>query len=160
MMAILERFAAPIREFGWLAGLAYLVDRGLNSISSRFRLYVYEIMVQPISSKPLLPAGLARHLEVREIRRGDPEIDLMPARPEIKLSRFAQNAMCLGVFKRGQFIGYIWFCFGRYDEDEVRCTFTLTPTDKSVFDFDLFLFPEHRMGLGFVGTWHCANAYL
>jgi hypothetical protein len=29
-----------------------------------------------------------------------------------------------------------------------------------VFDFDFYLFPEHRMGLGFVGLWNGANAFL
>jgi hypothetical protein len=157
---MLERLISPLKEFGWLAGLAYLVDRALNSISTRFRLHVCEIMVQPVTDKPLLTPALAKQLELRELKRGDPEVALMPVGPEIKEFRFAQNAICLGVFKREVFIGYVWFCFGRYDEDLVRCTFELSPPAQSVFDFDLFLFPEHRMGLGFAGTWHSANAYL
>ena len=157
---MLERLTSPLKEFGWLAGFAYLVDRALNSISTRFRLRVCEIMVQPVTDKPLLTPALAKQLELRELKRGDPEVALMPVPPEIKQFRFAQNAICLGVFKRMEFIGYVWFCFGRYDEDEVRCTFELSPPGQSVFDFDLFLFPEHRMGLGFAGTWHFANAYL
>ena len=84
----------------------------------------------------------------------------MPARPEIKESRFKQNAICLGAFNKGQFVGYIWFCFNAYEEDEVRCTFVLTPPGESVFDFDLYIFPEHRMGLGFVGIWNGANRFL
>lgn len=160
MTSILNRLRSPITEFGWFAGLVYLVDRGLNSISRRFHLYFYEIMVQPITDRPLLSKSLSKQITCREIKRGDPEIDLMPARPDIKESRFAQNAICLGVFKRDELMGYIWLCFSRYDEDEVRCTFELSPAEASVFDFDLYLLPEHRMGLGFVGTWHSANAFL
>src|SRR5207244_10315742 len=95
-----------------------------------------------------------------EIRPGDPEIELMPARPDIKELRFAQNAICLGAFQKGKFIGYIWFCFRIYDEDEVRCTFLLTPRDEAVFDFDLYIFPEYRMGLGFMGIWNGACTVL
>ena len=62
---------------------------------------------------------------MREIPRGSPEIAQMPARPDIKESRFRQNAICLGAFQEDRFIGYIWFCFHAYEEDEVRCTFAL-----------------------------------
>ena len=30
----------------------------------------------------------------------------------------------------------------------------------SVFDFDFYLFPEHRMGLAFAALWNGANAFL
>jgi hypothetical protein len=159
-MAMLERLISPFREFGWLAGFAYLVDRALNLMSGRFRLRVCEIMVQPITDRPLLTPALARNLELREIRRGDPECALMPVPEEINEYRFSQNAVCLGLFRRTEFMGYIWFSFGRYDEDDVRCNFELSPPSASVFDFDLFLFPGQRMGLGFAGTWHLANTYL
>jgi hypothetical protein len=57
-------------------------------------------------------------------------------------------------------IGYIWLSFDQYEEDEVRCTYLLSPRGQAVFDFDLFIFPEHRMGLGFVGIWNGVNEYL
>jgi hypothetical protein len=65
-----------------------------------------------------------------------------------------------GCHKRSQLIGYLWFRFGQYEEDEVRCTYQLTPPEHSVFDFDLYLFPEHRMGLGFAAVWHGASGFL
>lgn len=157
---MLDKLTSPFKEFGLLAGLLYVIDRVFLRISPSLRLYFYELMVQPIPEKPLLPVRFAKGIEIREIKRGDPEVDLMPARPEIKESRFEQNAICLGAFQKGKFIGYIWFCFRAYDEDEVRCTFVLTPEDQAVFDFDLYLFPEYRMGLGFIGIWNGANAFL
>ena len=33
------------------------------------------------------------------------------------------------------------------------------PPDRSVFDFDLYVMPEHRLGLGFMAVWHGANHY-
>jgi hypothetical protein len=155
---VLTRLLSPFREFGWFTGLIYAVDRLLQLLSPSLRLYFYELLVQPIPEEPLLPSRLAKGLEMREIPEGAPEIALMPARPDIKESRFRQNAICLGAYQKNQFIGYIWFCFHAYEEDEVRCTFVLP--EGAVFDFDLFLFPGHRLGLGFIGIWNGANEFL
>ncbi len=57
-------------------------------------------------------------------------------------------------------MGYVWFCFRTYVEDEVRCIYELTDPVHSVFDFDLYVMPEYRMGIGFMAIWHGANAYL
>lgn len=160
MTELVKRFLSPIREFGFLSGLLYLVDRALGQVSSNLRLYYYELMAQPISCQQLVPARMTKALNVREIKRGDPELELMPVPWAIINSRFNQNAICLGAFKNDKFIGYIWFCFGIYEEDEVRCTYELTPKEESVFDFDLYLFPQNRLGLGFVGIWDGANRYL
>jgi hypothetical protein len=157
---VLTKYLGPFREFGAGAGLLYAIDRVLSGVSPRLRLHFYELMAQPIPDTPLLPARFLRNVEVREIKRGDPEVDLMPARPEIKESRFEQQAICLGAFMKSEFIGYMWFCYRRYDEDEVRCTFVLSPPDTAVFDFDFYLFPAHRLGLGFAALWHGANTYL
>lgn len=157
---MLQRLTSPFREFGLFGGLLYALDRVLARMSPALRLYFYEIMVQPISDKALVPSRFTKRLEIREIKRGDPEVNLMPARMEIKESRFAQDALCLGAFRNGQLIGYIWFCFRAYEEDEVRCTFVLTPQHETVFDFDLYVFPEQRMGLAFVGLWDAANQFL
>ncbi len=151
---------SPFKEFGFFAGLFYSVDRGLQRLSPNLRLFVYELLAQPIPDVPLLPPRLSKGLEMREIRAGDPEVARMPARPDIKESRFEQNAICLGAFQKGQFIGHIWFCFHAYEEDEVQCTFVLPEGNQTVFDFDLYVFPEYRMGLGFAGIWNGANEFL
>jgi len=157
---VLKRLASPLREFGAGAGVLYILGRALQGFSPHVALRVYELMVQPIPDKPLLPERLRKGLEIREIRRGDADIGLMPARPEIKESRFAQGAVCLGAYRNGELIGYLWLCFDQYEEDEARCTYVLAPHGQAVFDFDLYIFPEHRMGLGFVGIWNGVNEYL
>ena len=157
---MLTRLLSPFKEFGWFAGLIYAIDRLLQRLSPSLHLYFYELLVQPIPDEPLLPSRLAKGLEMREIPEGAPEIALMPARPDIKESRFRQNAICLGAYQKNQFIGHIWFCFHAYEEDEVRCTFVLPEGEQAVFDFDLFLFPEYRLGLGFIGIWNGANEFL
>jgi hypothetical protein len=157
---MVHKLIGVFKQFGFFVGLAYGADRVLQRVSSRLRLYMYRLMVQPISEKPLVPARFTRRLHIREIGRGDPEVLQMPARKEIKELRFQQNAICLGAFQDGHLIAYMWFCFRAYDEDEVRCTYIVTPEKESVFDFDFFIFPEHRLGLAFAGLWNGANQFL
>jgi hypothetical protein len=157
---LLGRLVGPFKEFGLAVGALYIVDRLLRLLSPRLGLFVYELMVQPITDKALLPSRLARNLSFVEIGPEHPDIARMPARPEIKAARFAQGSRCLGAYRKGELIGYVWFCFGRYAEDEVRCTYELADPERSVFDFDFYVLPEHRMGLAFTSIWHGANAYL
>jgi len=156
----LHRLAGPFREFGWAAGSLYILDRALRAVSPSLGLHVYEFMVQPIGGKPLLAPNLVKNLSFQEIVRGDEEISLMPAREDIKALRFEQGARCIGAYRKGQLIGYLWYCMGRYDEDEVRVTYEMVDRDASIFDFDLYVMPQHRLGLGFLGVWYGANEML
>jgi hypothetical protein len=160
MKGLLQRVTAPFREFGVLDGALYVANRALNCVSARLSLYVYELMVQPISDKALLPRSLAKNLTYSEIGLGHPDLAKMPAHEHIKNGRFDQGAKCLGVYRKGELVGYSWFCFHSYKEDEVRCTYVLGVPAKSVFDFDFFVMPEFRLGIGFMAVWHCANLYL
>jgi hypothetical protein len=123
-------------------------------------LYVYDFMVQPITEKTLLPTRLAKDLEIREVREDDAVLGLMPPSPEVIASRFEQGAFCLGAFSDSELIAYIWFCNGSYCEDEVRCEYVLAPANQSVFDFDVYVLPQHRLGLAFFALWNGANRYL
>jgi hypothetical protein len=153
---LLSKITGPFREFGVGAGLLYACDRLLCRLSKRTRLHVYELMVQPITDKPLLPRRLSR-LEVREIAPGDPARALMPVRPDVMHAREVQRATCLGAFDKHTLVAYMWFCRNSYDEDEVRCTYELVDPDRSVFDFDFYIFPQHRMGTAFAALWNGAN---
>ncbi len=157
---MLRKITGPFREFGGFAGALYATDRVMSSISPRLRLINFELMAQPIPDQPLIPERLARSTQIREIHPGDPDLSRMPVPAEVIDYRFAQNAICLGAYKKDELIGYIWFCFDQYFEDEARCIYQLSPAERTVFDFDLYLFPKHRMGLGFVSIWEGANRFL
>lgn len=157
---IFRRILGPFREFGVLPGTAYVVNRLLRRLHPRVGLIWYDLMAQPVSDKPLLPAGLAKNLSFRELGADSPEVAQMAARAEVKASRFAQGATALCVFRKSELIGYIWFCSGRYVEDELRCVYVLARPERSVFDFDLVVMPDSRMGVGFAALWQCANQYL
>lgn len=156
----LKRLAGPIRAFGWRVGLLYMLDRLLRMVSPNLGLQVFELMVQPITAKGLLPPKLAAQLSLVEIGPDHPAVAEMPARADIKAHRFEQGARCLGALLKGKLIGYLWLSEGRYEEDQARCSYELEPAARSVFDFDLVVLPEYRMGIGFVGVWHVANQYL
>jgi hypothetical protein len=98
--------------------------------------------------------------EVRDIGPDDAALPLMPVPADVLRQRFVQQSFCLGAFKKGELIGYMWFCPQRYLEDEVRCTYVLEPAAESVFDYDFYIFPKHRMGRGFAVLWERANAAL
>lgn len=155
-----HRLLDPFKTFGVRDGALYVVHRLLQRVSPRCGLFVYDVTAQAITAKPLLPERWAKNLRYMEIPRDDPAIDAMPARAEIKRQRFEQGATCLGVYREEQLLGYIWYCFGRYDEDEVRFRYELTDGQRAVFDFDLYILPEYRMGIGFAAVLHSANQYL
>lgn len=155
-----RRLTGPFREFGLATGSIYVLDRVARRVSPRLGIQAYELMAQPVPEKDLLPPGLARKLEICLIPKGHPDIARMPAREDIKQQRFEQGAWCLGVYRADELLGYVWFCSKRYDEDEVRCTYVLDPGSSDVFDFDLYVMPEHRMGIAFSAVWHAAFVHL
>lgn len=157
---MIDRILSPFKEFGWFGGALYVANRVLSKLSPHLRLYYHYWMVQPIAEKPLLPDQFVADMTIRQIEQGDPLLDVMPIPPEMIRFRFTQNAICLVLFVKEEFAGYIWFTFGRYDEDEARCTFVLSPENQSVFDFNLYLFPEFRGGIAFLALWDGASKYL
>lgn len=159
-MVFLRKIMGPFREFGWIAGGVYALDRVLRAMSPGLRLYFYEFMAQPIKTLPKLPQSLLKNLSFGEITPGCEELRHMPARPEIISSRFNQGAICLGAYYKGVLSAYIWFCFQRYAEDEAHCTYELAEPETTVFDFDLYVLPEYRMGIAFPGLWYGAGKYL
>lgn len=153
-----RRATGPLHEFGFVDGAVYVVGRVLRGRATG--LYVYDLMAQPIGGHPLLAPNRLKNMRFAPIGRGHPDIDRMPARDDIKAQRFEQGAECLGAYRNEVLIGFVWFSTPVYEEDEVRCTFQLVQPERSVFDFDMYVFPEYRMGTAFMAVWHGANALL
>lgn len=155
-----QRLAGPFRSFGFFPGLVWVIHRLLGRISAQLALFYHDWMVQPIPEKPLLSRRRGQMYETREIPMDDPLIDRMPIRPEVRVSRREQDTVCLATFRKDELVGYIWLSFGTYEEDMARCTFVLEPESESVFDFDLYIPEEHRMGMAFAAVWDGAAHYL
>jgi len=159
-MISLSRLTGPFREFGLFGGTIYCLNRVFLRSRVPVRLFQYEFMAQPIVGTSHLPDRVSRFVQVRELPCGDPAYRFMPLTPEVLDLRHRQNTVCLGAFQRDALLAYMWFCFGSYEEDEVRCLFLMRPIERSVWDFDFYVFPEHRAGFAFVALWDRANAYL
>lgn len=157
---LLSRLAGPFREFGAFSGLLYAASRVLPMLSPRLNLYVYDLMVQPVTAKALVPPRFSQAFSVVPIGPESAELGLMPVPRSVIEGRFAQGSICLGAWRGAQLTGYMWLCPSRYDEDEVRCRYDLLPAGQSMFDFDVYIFPEHRLGFAFVALWNGANRWL
>ncbi len=157
---MLDKIAGVLRELGIVAGIVYGLDRLVSKAGLPVNLRFYDLVAQAVADDFVLPARRRAAFEIREIGRDDPALALIPATPEVLAFRFNQPAVCLGAWSKGQLVGYLWLCLGPYEEDEVRCRFVPVPETEAVWDFDVYIFPEHRIGFGFAALWEGAHAYL
>jgi hypothetical protein len=165
MINILTRSVHAFRELahnlGWLNGCLYAVDWLLSKwLKGYFRLYRYYLVAQPVCETPLLPPGRGKKIEIRLIDETDIVTRQFPRPQEVIQSRFRQGAKCLVAFKEGKFIGYLWLLSGTYYEDEVRAAFSPLPKTTTVWDFDVYIAPESRIGFAFPRLWDEANRFL
>lgn len=156
-MSFFQKLRAVFNEFG-PKGLLYLLTRALEGTPAG--VHCYHLVAQPVPGGPLLPAGRGRSIEVRLMERADPALSQLPLTAEVLDRRYGQNAICLGAFKEGAVIGCLWLCLGPYREDEVRCRFVPQPEGGAAWDFDVYLHPEQRLGLGFARLWDEAHRRL
>ncbi len=155
---MLGKIRGNIDELGARDAFFYFLQR-LFSLCG-LRLGRYALVAQPVPAKPRLDGRRGASMTVREIGPDDPAIEAMPLSSEVIAYRRAQGAHCLGLFLGKRMIGCLWLCLGPYDEDEVNCRFIPRPAEKAAWDFDVYLLPEHRGGLGFLRLWDAGNAFL
>ncbi len=156
----LKRITGTFRELGLWAGLLYTVLYVLRPLNPFAALFVYELVEQPVAASPNLASRHQAAVRWFEVHPGSPEVDLMPPAPQVKQMRFDQGARCIAIYRKSDFIGYVWFCFHQYVEDEVRCTYLLKRPLTSAFDFDLYIFPAFRLGRAFATVWDASNEFL
>ena len=157
---MIGKLRATVRELGPVDGLLYLGDQALLRLAANAHLVRYHFVAVPVS-EPADPAARPRPgLEVRRLDRGDPAFAAMPLTPDVLGFRFAQPSICFGAFKRDTLIGYLWLCLGPYQEDEVRCRFVPLPAESAVWDYDVYIWPEHRLSRAFARLWEHAHGFL
>jgi len=146
------------KELGLTSTLVHICNRILNRLHlKQVAMYKYYITKQGVTSSPLLSFDKGRNIEVTEIGCGDP-VSLQLGRPVAVIQdRFNQGGHCYAAFRKGEIAGYLWLNFGKYQEDEVRCTYVLSPFHKSAWDYDVYVFPKHRFSLTFPRLWEYAN---
>ena len=158
---MLGKVRTAVRDWGWTATILHISDRLLNAaLRGRVRIYYYLLKAQPIPTHPMLPARRGRQFLVRELLPNDADVARIP-RPAVVLSdRFAQGSRCVAAFVEGNLVGQLWWQTTAYREDEVRCVFSLQPTNRVVWDYDVYVDPEYRGSLLFAKLWDEAFAML
>lgn len=155
MLSILK---AAVKELGWSGTLVHIVNRLTGKLGMQQACLVkYHITRQEVQVLSDLTAGRGRGIEVRELLQGDPLCQQLGRPSDVIQARFAQGGHCYAAFRKGELAGFLWLNFGKYQEDEVRCTFVLSPFDKSAWDYDVFVFPQHRLSFTFLRLWEHAN---
>lgn len=157
MLALLkQRIGENIRQLGWWNAGFYFLGLALRRIG--LRLYKYDFVAQPVGSTPLA-RGRGKAIDVRLVT----ELAGVPAdypRPlHVVADRFVQGARTLQAWKGDELAGFLWLVQEGYREDEVRADYKLASRD-SVWDFDVYVAPQFRMGPTYLRLWDEANALL
>lgn len=149
-----RRLTGPFREFGLGVGSLYLADRVLRLLSPAWGVYPYQFVVQRMPEQPFLPPGLSKHVGIERLMPTSPWLDKIEVPGQVIADRFARGACGIAALRKGELVGYAWWSATGYAEHDVCCTFQLREPARAVFDFDVHVMPEHRMGLGFMAVWH------
>lgn len=158
--SLMDKLTSLLRELGLIGTLCYAVQRLGARSGGLLALHRYLFVAQPVAKTPLLPARRGRSIAVRQLDPEDPLLLKLPLDRDVLAYRAGQGAVCFGAFKGEEIIGCLWLCLSGYDEDEVRCRYQPLPAGQASWDFDVYLLPEHRSGLGFARLWDEANAFL
>lgn len=154
-----QRLCRPLRNLGLLDGCLYLIAAALGRISGdRCQLHRYYLVAQPVS----ISTG-ERPGPMRAIRRIDPSDAVtgqFPRPPAVIAERFAGGSECLVAESSGRFAGYLWVSRGHFVDPDQRCRFELVPASQCVWDYDVYIAPEFRLGRTFLRLWEGTNAYL
>lgn len=159
--SLLRPLLAATSELGAVNGLLYLTGRFLQRISrGHWRLIRYHIVAQqiPVEFEPTCRPSAGS--QVRKVGPGDSLTGAFPRPPEVIAWRYREGAVCLAAEVKGQFAGFLWFVRDHYDEDEVHCRFILADAHCCVWDFDVHVEPQFRLGRTFSRLWDAANERL
>lgn len=169
MPQVLYRLIVPrtinenIQQLGWIDGVLFMLARLLNIISrGRIRLVRYYLVAQPIrpESPDAPPRAPSAESTIQFCDRDAPEVQQFPRPAHVIAQRFAKGHRCLRSTHRSRFSGYIWLARDYYDEDEVRCRYRLADPASSVWDYDVYVAPEFRIGRTFARLWQHASRTL
>lgn len=161
MTGLLASVRAKFGALGWKDGVLLICKRIVERGSrGKARLIKYRLVGQPIRSAPWLSGRRGATLTVRPVPSDDPVLASLPRPQAVHAERFAQGAECLVAFRGDAPVGFLWFLVGDYQEDEVRCRFRPLPADRTAWDFDVHVAPEHRLSPAFLRLWDAANEIL
>ena len=155
----MNRFRRTLTQLGWFNASLYALARALAAASGqRCRLYRYLFVAQQIAAQPIC-GKRGRDIEVRVLANADQTPADYPRPYAVVQSRYRQGALSLAAFRNGTLAGFLWLLPDAYQEDEVRVRYLL-PCRQSVWDFDVWVSPEERLGWTFRRLWEGARVML
>lgn len=139
----------------------YAVNRLMRYASGdRWRIVKYFLVAQPIPPDAGAPSRSPETIRVSLAGPQHPMVGVFPRPPEVIQQRFAHGATCLVAVAKDRFMGFLWLAWKEYHEDEIRCVYRFTDPSRSVWDFDVHVEPQYRMGRTFMRLWQAANRHL
>ena len=151
-----QRIGENIQQLGWWNAAFYFLSLALRRIG--LRLYKYDFVAQPVGSGALA-RGRGKAIEVQLVIEPAEIPAAYPRPPHVVADRFAQGARTLQAWKGEDLAGFLWLVHEGYREDEVRADYKLASRD-SVWDFDVYVAPQFRMGPTYLRLWDEANVLL
>lgn len=161
-----NRLRRTAAQLGWPDTLCYCLDRLLARIGWRLRKYYF--VAQP-TAQATTPARSGLHRAALPERGGAFTIRLASGGADVPLThprpravicrRFAQGAQTLQAWRGEQLAGFLWFLPNAYQEDEVRARYRLA-SPQSLWDFDVYVAPEYRLGPLFRRLWSEAHVMM
>lgn len=138
----------------------YALARALEiATRGRLRLIAYRFVAQPVPRDGESAPVRAGPIALRNLHADDPLVAQFPRPPSVIARRFRDGAHCLAAIKGDRLVGFLWFKEREYVEDEVRCIYRFDP-QTAVWDFDVYIEPELRLGRLFARLWDFANREL
>ena len=157
----IQSIRQTITEIGRRNALYYFLGRFLQKIScNHARILRYYFVAQPVPATPPTPSRPSASSSVRQITPSDPIVPRFPRPAAVLAQRFENGDICFVAEQKTRFAGFIWFARQAYEEDEVRCRYVLTDAQRSVWDYDIYIEPEFRIGRTFSRLWETANQTL
>jgi len=145
------------KTLGLRAAACYAIARALERVSfGALRLINYQFVAQPVAPEDGVAPGRSGSIELRRLGRDDPLVAQFPRPPEVIAKRFRDGAHCLAAVKAGRLVGFLWYMEREYLEDEVRSCYRFNPA-TAVWDFDVYVDPEFRLGRLFARLWEVAH---
>lgn len=149
-------FRGALETYRWLRSRPLLLN--VRSLLQRIPFKPLHINCLYFLEYAGIPPSHSAFLRGRaEIRRGTLEdlegLTQCQDKRQVFLNRFKANDHCAVAVIDGRIVGYQWFCARPlYVEERYGCTIEV-PSD-AVYEYDIYIVPEHRLG----GLWfkfHC-----
>lgn len=161
ILGAVQRLRTTARALGTGWALLYALHRLVQRISrGRMRIVPYAIVAQPLGSVALKTVRDDASTQVFEAAPDSWPLQDFPRPESVLRQRWQDGARCFVATVHGKFAGTIWVAPGAYEEDEVRCQYLLADPARTVWDFDVYVSPTHRLGRTMARMWKAVDATL